>query len=491
MRSKNIFFPMLGLESTRESERATVPLLGWLQSWWESWVGPSVGRPLWEGVSAADLLNVAVVLLVVWGLGALLGGFLHRWSRRRSSGPRAWQAGAVAACSRPLQVLLWLGGGFVALSLLRGPEEGLWAELVGALWRGLSVAALGAWAWLLWRVTAALEVGLQQLSRKSATLWDDVLLGVLGRGLRVLAPVLGALWALPLAGFPPAVSDWVRTGSGLVLIGAIGWFLIQAVQIAQQMVLSRFDITQPDNLAARKVHTQVKVLARVLYVLIGLLTIASALMLFEEVRRLGTTLLASAGVVGIILGFAAQRTVANLFAGFQLALTQPIRVDDVVIVEGEWGRIEEITLTYVVVRIWDDRRLIVPLSYFIERPFQNWTRTSAEILGSVFVWTDYTVPVHELRDAVRKIVDSCPDWDRRFWNLQVTDATDRAVQLRVLATAADASKAWNLRCEIREKLIAHLQTHYPHCLPRVRAVLEPASAAPSAVRTASETPTAA
>lgn len=487
MRSKNVFFPMLWLESTREPERATVPLLGWLPSWWESWVEPSVSRPLWEGVSVADLLNVALVLLAVWGLTTLLGGLLHRWSRRRASGPRAWQAPAVAACSRPLQALLWLGGGFAALSLLRGTEEGLWAELVGVLWRVLSVAALGAWAWLLWRVTAALEVGLQQLSRQSATVWDDLLLRVLGRGLRVLAPVLGGLWALPLVGFPPAVSDWLRTGSGLALIGAVGWFLIQAVQIAQQIVLSPFDVTQPDNLAARKVHTQVKMLARVLYVLIGLLSIASALMLFEEVRRVGTTLLASAGVVGIVLGFAVQRTVANLFAGFQLALTQPIRVDDVVIVEGEWGRIEEITLTYVVVRIWDDRRLIVPLSYFIERPFQNWTRTSAEILGSVFVWTDYTVPVHELRDAVCKIVESCPDWDRRFWNLQVTDATDRAVQLRVLATAGDASKAWDLRCEIREKLIAYLQTHYPHCLPRVRAALEPAPAAQSVARASSET----
>lgn len=468
---------MLWTESNREAERAAVPVLDWLQNGWESLLGPAVSRPLWGGVSAAHVLGLVLVFLAVWGLNTLLGPFLQRCSRRRARGPRAWQAPAVAACSRPLQVLLWVGGGFVALSLLKGVREETWAEGIHAFSTGLSLVALGAWVWLLVRVTGALEAGLKELARPSASLWDDVLLGVVGRALRVLVPVLGGLWALPLIGFPPAVSDWVRTGSGLLVIGAIGSFLIQGVRIIQEMVLSRFDITQPDNLAARKVHTQVKVLARVLYVMISVLTIASALMLFEEVRRLGTTLLASAGVVGIILGFAAQRTVANLFAGFQLALTQPIRVDDVVIVEGEWGRIEEITLTYVVVRIWDDRRLIVPLSYFIERPFQNWTRTTAEILGSVFVWVDYSVPVHELREAVRKIVESCPDWDRRFWNLQVTEATDRAVQLRVLATAADASKAWNLRCEIREKLIAHLQLHYPHCLPRVRAVLEPAQAA--------------
>jgi small-conductance mechanosensitive channel len=179
-------------------------------------------------------------------------------------------------------------------------------------------------------------------------------------------------------------------------------------------------------------------------------------------------ILASAGIVGIIIGFAAQRTIANLFAGLQLAMTQPIRLDDVVIVEGEWGRIEEITLTYVVIHIWDDRRLVVPLSYFIEKPFQNWTRVSADLLGSVFVWADYTLPIADLRPAVQRIVEGCQDWDRRFWNLQVTDTTDRAIQIRVLATASNASKAWDLRCEIREKILGFLQQQYPQSLPKVR-----------------------
>jgi small-conductance mechanosensitive channel len=202
-----------------------------------------------------------------------------------------------------------------------------------------------------------------------------------------------------------------------------------------------------------------------------LFTAASMLMVFDSVRQLGTSILASAGVLGIIVGFAAQRSIATVLAGFQIALTQPIRLDDVVIVEGEWGHIEEITLTYVVVLIWDQRRLIVPISQFIERPFQNWTRTSADILGSVFIYTDYTVPVEALRPEIEQMVKVSKDWDGRFWNLQVTDATERTLQLRVLATAADASKAWNLRCELREKLVALLQEKYPQCLPRVRAEL--------------------
>jgi small-conductance mechanosensitive channel len=196
-------------------------------------------------------------------------------------------------------------------------------------------------------------------------------------------------------------------------------------------------------------------------------------MLFSEVRHVGTSLLASAGIVSIVAGVAAQKPLANVLAGFQIALAQPVRVDDVVIVEGEWGRIEEITLTYVVVHVWDDRRLVLPLSYFIEKPFQNWTRTSSELLGSVFVWVDYTFPVEEGRAALKEIIDASPRWDKRFWNLQVTDADARTMQLRVLATAANASQAFDLRCEIREKFIAHIQKHHPQSLPRVRANLNP------------------
>jgi small-conductance mechanosensitive channel len=196
-------------------------------------------------------------------------------------------------------------------------------------------------------------------------------------------------------------------------------------------------------------------------------------MLFEEVRRLGASILASAGVVGVILGFAAQRTIANLFAGFQLAMTQPIRLDDVVIVENEWGNIEEITLTYVVIRIWDERRLVVPLSYFIEKPFQNWTRVSSSLLGSVFLWVDYTLPLAEIRPALKNIIETSALWDRRFWNLQVTDTSKHTMQLRVLATSADSSKSWDLRCEIREKLLDYIQREYPTHLPRTRVDFAP------------------
>jgi small-conductance mechanosensitive channel len=290
--------------------------------------------------------------------------------------------------------------------------------------------------------------------------------------LRVVLPLIAVILGLPILELPATYDEFLGKITALTFIGVVAWILFQSVRVGENLLLSAHDIKAENNLEARKIHTQVRVLSKTAYFVIILFTIASMLMVFEEVRRFGTNILASAGVVGIILGFAAQRTIANLFAGFQLAMAQPIRIDDVVIVEGEWGRIEEITLTYVVIRIWDQRRLIVPLSHFIEKPFQNWTRTSSEIMGSVFLWADYTVPLDAVREETKRIVENHPKWDRKFWNLQVTDTTDRSVQLRVLATASDSGKAWDMRCDIREQLINFLQKNYPGALPKVRAEMQ-------------------
>jgi small-conductance mechanosensitive channel len=193
---------------------------------------------------------------------------------------------------------------------------------------------------------------------------------------------------------------------------------------------------------------------------------------FDKVRQLGTTILASAGIVGIVLGFASQRSIALLFAGFQVALTQPIRIDDVVIVENEWGRIEEITLTYVVVRIWDKRRLVVPISYFIEKPFQNWTRVSADLLGTVYLYCDYTVPVQAIREELQRILEGSEEWDKEVCSVQVTDATERTMAVRALMSSADASLLWTLRCRVREQLIDFIRREFPESLPRFRAELD-------------------
>jgi small-conductance mechanosensitive channel len=203
--------------------------------------------------------------------------------------------------------------------------------------------------------------------------------------------------------------------------------------------------------------------------LIAVVGIALMLMTIPAIRQVGTSLLASAGLAGLVAGLAARPVLSNLVAGIQIALTQPIRIDDVVIVEGEWGRIEEITATYVVVRIWDDRRLVTPLSYFIEHPFENWTRSSTELLAPVALWTDYDAPLEEIRRELSRICRASPNWDGRVCQLDVVDANERAIQLRALVSASDAGRAWILRCHVREELLRYLCTHHPQSIPRIRA----------------------
>ena len=259
----------------------------------------------------------------------------------------------------------------------------------------------------------------------------------------------------------------------VTVIFCVTWLLILTIRLAREAVLKQYDISEKDNLQARKVYTQFRILERIIVFIVILIAIAVALMTFEGIRQIGVSIFATAGVAGIIIGFSAQKLLASIMAGFQIALTQPIRIDDVVIVENEWGWIEEITLTYVVVRIWDKRRLIVPTTYFIEKPFQNWTRVSADILGTVFIYTDYGVPVDELRSEFTRILEGSELWDGKTNVMQVTNATDRTLEIRALMSAADSPTAWDLRVHVRENLIKFLQHNYPDSLPRTRIEMEP------------------
>lgn len=271
-----------------------------------------------------------------------------------------------------------------------------------------------------------------------------------------------------------APDDWtfmprIRHVVGLIFIICMTWLAIRSIAgIADTIMLWR-PVTQADNLHARRIQTQTKVIARILMGLVGIIGVALILMTFPGIRALGASLLASAGIAGIVAGLAARPVLGNLVAGLQIALTQPLRLDDVVIVEGEWGRVEEITGYYVVLALWDQRRLIVPLQWLIEHPFQNWTRMNSQIIGSVFFWVDYGMPLQPLRDELAHLCKQYSEWDGRLALIQATDASDTAVQLRVLASSADSSRNWDLRCKIREGLIAFMQERYPQYLPKRRA----------------------
>jgi len=248
----------------------------------------------------------------------------------------------------------------------------------------------------------------------------------------------------------------------------VALILIRIIKVLEDHFYHKYDLAKEDNLKERKIRTQLQFIRKFVVSLIVLITIALVLLSFESMRKIGTGLLTGVGVGGIIIGFAAQKSLGNLLAGFQIAFTQPIRIDDVVIVEGEWGRVEEITLTYVVVNIWDQRRLILPITYFIEKPFQNWTRVSAQLLGTVFLYLDYTIPIPPLREELTRLLTAHPLWDKRVNVVQVTDNKERTIEIRFLMSARNSSQAFDLRCDVREAMIGFIKTNYPESLPKTR-----------------------
>jgi small-conductance mechanosensitive channel len=265
----------------------------------------------------------------------------------------------------------------------------------------------------------------------------------------------------------------------ITIIGSITVIILRFILFTQDVLFIKYNVDKDDNIRERQVVTQIIFIRKIVFVVLIIIALSLILLQFEGFKKYGTTLLTSAGVAGIIIGFAAQKTIGNLLSGFQIAFTQPIKIGDAVIVENEWGWIEEINLTYVVIKIWDLRRLIVPITYFTEKPFQNWTRNSADIMGSVFLYTDYSVPIDELRKAFDGFLEETPLWDGKAKVLQVVESTEKSMQLRLLMTAKNSPTAWDLRCFIREKMLVFIQENYPDSLPKARVNLnnnEPLSA---------------
>jgi small-conductance mechanosensitive channel len=290
--------------------------------------------------------------------------------------------------------------------------------------------------------------------------------------LLLLLPALLGRVVQPLFAIEPKTAPILRHAVTLFIVVVVAWLLIALSAALHELLRERLLSGARDDRHARRILTRVGILHRALTAFIVILAAAAALATFPEGRAVGASILASAGIAGIVLGLAARPAVETLLAGLQIALTEPFSIDDVVVVEGEWGRIEEITSTHVVVRIWDLRRLVLPLSYFLQKPFQNWTRSGVALLAQVTLEVDYSTPVEEVRREAGVIVTSSPLWDGTSWNLQVTEAGSRTMRLRVIASAADSDRAWDLRCEIRERLIRYLQERHPGALPRVRATIE-------------------
>jgi small-conductance mechanosensitive channel len=286
------------------------------------------------------------------------------------------------------------------------------------------------------------------------------------------------LLVLPLVpGLPDGLHDTLRQFFIMAIVASLGWFAVGCIYVFQAATLRRYDLAAENNVRARRVHTQFQLFRRMLITFVVIVDIGALLWTFNDPRiwHYGSGLLASAGVASLILATAAKSTAANFLAGLQIAITEPIRIDDVVVVQGEWGRVEEINSAYVVIKIWDLRRLIVPLSYFIENSFTNWTRESSDILGTAFLYVDYSIPVEDLRQQLNSIVQSSPLWDGRVCGLQVTNLTDRSMELRCLMSARNSSESFDLRCLVREKMTAWIQQNHPAAFPLTRFTSQPES----------------
>ncbi len=288
------------------------------------------------------------------------------------------------------------------------------------------------------------------------------------RLLGILIPLLVFNSLLPLARFNPRTLQVTEKITEILLIGCFAFVFIKSINVLEDYLYHRFDINKENNLRERKIQTQIVFIRKLLIAIIVVFSIAIILLSFDHMRKIGAGMLTGVGIGGIIIGFAAQKSLGNLLAGFQIAFTQPIRLDDVLIVEGEWGKVEEINLTYVVVNIWDKRRLVLPIQYFIEKPFQNWTRTTAELLGTVYIYTDFTIPVQNLRDKLTELLTGHPLWDGQTAVLQVTDLKERTLELRCLMSCRNAGQAFDLRCYIREHMIEYIRTSFPESFSKTR-----------------------
>jgi small-conductance mechanosensitive channel len=308
---------------------------------------------------------------------------------------------------------------------------------------------------------------------------DDILLRRLSGPARLVLIVFFLSAVQPLLLLPSEFEEIWRRAAGLVMPATFGWLAVAFLGVGKDLIEARADITAANNLRARRQRTRAGLLYRVLVFLVLLATFCMMLMSFPAVRAVGVTLLASAGLIGLAVGAAAQPALKNLVSGVQMAFTEPIRIDDVVIMDGEWGRIEEIRLTFVVVRIWDDRRLIVPVSKFLENSFQNWTRETSQLLGTAFLHVDPAADVPRIRTQLEKVVKDNPNWDGRVVGLQVTETFVDHMELRALVSASDAGKAFDLRCDVREAMMAFLVSEMPEALPRRRTEFTMAETAPA------------
>jgi small-conductance mechanosensitive channel len=436
-------------------------------------------EPLFFAITPAKILILLLTLIVGFALAGLARVVIlkyHSLGRSKPITERYWRNGILFALRRALSgFFIFTGAFFASVPIL--PHIGLALGGFPTFAIAARVAELGYFATALgfcFRIVRLVQNWLNGFVKRPSIRWYFAAFPVLGKALYYNLILFGFSTTIYILELPDPLQ---RAGYKAVTVAGIvanTVLLIQTVLAVESMVVSRAEILKYDVYKRRRLETS----AQMLIFAIVVVGIGATLMAFQPVRQIGTGLLASAGIAGVIAGFAAQKSLSTIIAGLQIAIMQPMRIEDVVIVEGEWGTIEEITLTYVVVRVWDWRRLVVPITYFLEMPFQNWTRNSSDLMGAVFLYLDFLVPLEKVREETKRIVEASKLWDQRVFAFQVTDFRSNSVEIRILASARTSPELFDLRCEIREKILSFLQDRYPSAFPRVRTALSRLPAQP-------------
>ena len=423
---------------------------------------------------AAGLLQLAVLLIIQHGLDRLAKNL--RIDRLSLINDRRTKPAVVRALLTRLDLWIWGCGLYTLfawhfnglLSSALGPGWATPARQVAVL-QAITILALSS---LGGRLIYVSNQRLRALAAGDSSHWESVVAVLCADALQVGIPLVATVFALARVGLPSYFTANSRDFINAMVILATGYLACRQVSLAADKIIQCHRVRGGVDVRSRALYTEVSALRKAILFVLAFLTVATAMIFCAPLRHVGTSLLASAGLITVLAGVVVQRSLGHLFAGFQLALTQPILLDDLVVVEGEMGKVEEITLAYVVVHLWDQRRLVVPISYFLEKPFENWTRRSAELLGTIFLYFDYHLPVNELRKEFFRYVDAHPAWDRRTSSLVVADAKETSIQIRALVSAADPDKLWNLRCDVREALISYVQEKHPEQLVRTRLSVE-------------------
>jgi len=432
---------------------------------------------------AAGLLHLAVLLFIQHVLDRLAKKLCV--DRLCMVNDRSTKTAVVRALLTRLDFWIW---GCGVYTLLAWHLNGLLASTLGSSWatpdrqaRILQAITILALSSLGGRLIYVTNRRLRALAAGDSSHWESVVAVLCADALQVGIPLVATIFALSRVGLPAYVTANSRDIINALVILATGYLACRQVSLAADKIIQVHRVRGGVDVRSRALYTEVSALRKAILFVLAFLTVATAMIFCAPLRHVGTSLLASAGLVTVLAGVVVQRSLGHLFAGFQLALTQPILLDDLVVLEGELGKVEEITLAYVIVHLWDQRRLVVPISYFLEKPFENWTRRSAELLGTVFLYFDYHLPVTELREEFFRYVEAHPGWDKRVMSLVVADAKETSIQIRALVSAADPDKLWTLRCDVREALICYVQEKHPAHLVRTRVSVQPSSAQSTAL----------